>query len=174
MSMSPEELIRLYHEGLTRDGCAGPMWFMCVLIVVAFLMGCKQTEYIPVKEVHTEYVHSHDTVHHHDTTHTERETVIREANKGDSAMLAKYGIQLRENERLIMFLQKELERVAAVSYEHSHDSVMKGDSIPVPYPVEKKLTPWQQTKQDYGGYALVAVAGVILWIILRARRKLIS
>ena len=170
--MSPEELIRLYHEGLTREGCAGPMWFMCLLVVL-LLCGCR-TEYVPVKEVHTEYVYISDTVHHHDTTMTERETVIREVNKGDSALLAKYGIQLRDNERLILFLQKELERVSAVSIEHSHDSVAKGDSIPVPYQVEKKLTPWQQTKQNYGGYAMAAVVVAVIWIVLRARRKLIG
>ena len=44
------------------------------------------------------------------------------------------------------------------------------DSISVPYPVEKKLTKWEQAKVDYGGYALVAVIILLTLAIWLARR----
>ena len=75
--------------------------FVCAVFV---LCGCKKVQYVPVKEVHTIEKHTGDTLHHHDTTRIEKEMIIREANDGDSAMLARYGIRLKENERLILML----------------------------------------------------------------------
>lgn len=41
--------------------------------------------------------------------------------------------------------------------------------VQVPYPVERRLNRWEQTKQDVGGYAIVALAVVICvavaWLI---------
>lgn len=143
-----------------------------LLIVVIVLCSCKGEEYIPVKEVHTEYRYTTDTVHYHDTLRHEKETVIREANKGDSAMLARYGIQLRDNERLILLLRNELEHVKSEVFEHKTDTVCRVDSVPKPYPVEKELTAWQHAKVAYGGYALgICMAGFIVFI-LGLRKKL--
>ena len=54
----------------------------------------------------------------------------------------------------------------------------KTDSVKVrePYPVERELTKWEQTKMDFGGMFLggliaVVVSAVILWIVKRKRRK---
>ena len=44
------------------------------------------------------------------------------------------------------------------------------DSVPVPYPVEKRLGKWEQAKVDYGGYALVAVIILLTLAIWLARR----
>lgn len=145
------------------------LWFLA-FVLIFFLMSCR-TQYVPVKEVHTEYVAKTDTVHHHDSTHSEKETIIREVNKGDSALLAKYGIQLRDNERMILFLQRELESAHELILEHSHDSVAKGDSIPIPYPVTAELSAWQKVKVTYGGYAMGVVLLVAVGAVLWLRRK---
>ena len=42
--------------------------------------------------------------------------------------------------------------------------VSRTDTIRVPYPVEAKLTKWQQFKMDAGGYALASIAITILII----------
>lgn len=54
---------------------------------------------------------------------------------------------------------------------------VKRDSVdrPVPYPVERKLTRWEQTKQDVGGMFLggmvaAVVFAVLAWIVKRKRR----
>ena len=50
------------------------------------------------------------------------------------------------------------------------DSVEK----PVPYPVERPLTKWEQTKMDFGGFALGGVAVVlciaVAWLIKKFRK----
>lgn len=148
-------------------GCAGVVVFLAVLIVCALLSGCATTGE-PVREVHTVYDHQTDTVHTTDTVKSEKETIIREANAGDSLLLAQYGIRLRENERLLLFLQRELDVARSSQVESSHGSVARTDTVPVPYPVEKELTLWERTKVSLGGWALLAVIG---YAVLRIRLR---
>ena len=54
------------------------------------------------------------------------------------------------------------------------DSFVKRDSIPVPYPVERKLTKWEQTKIAWGGEAIIAVVIVffiIIWLIAKRLQR---
>jgi hypothetical protein len=53
---------------------------------------------------------------------------------------------------------------------------VRRDSVPVPVPVEKKRTWWEQTKIDVGGYAVTIIVIFILyrlmrWIIKRTRKE---
>ena len=50
------------------------------------------------------------------------------------------------------------------------------EKIRVPYPVERKLTRWERTKMELGGWAFGAlivavIAVVIMWLIYKKRRK---
>lgn len=150
-------------------------WYVLTVVFVALslltLMGCKEIQYVPVETVKTEYTHSTDTVHKIDTLTNEKETVIREVNKGDSALLAKYGIQLKDNERMILFLQRELERQKSQQTESKHDTVIQCDTIRVPYPVERKLSWWQQKKQDLGDFMLILLVLAGLYIVWRLIKK---
>ena len=157
---------KLKRSGRDLKGCLYGLITMVVILLMLLLTSCKSVKYVPVVEHHTEYITRTDTVHKIDTVNNEKETIIREANKGDSAMLAKYGIQLRQNERIILMLQRELEQQKSESYSHSSDTIIKVDSIQVPYPVEKKLTAWQHVKQDYGGWAIGLLLALVVIIIL--------
>ena len=53
---------------------------------------------------------------------------------------------------------------------------VRRDSIPLPVPVEKKRTWWEQTKIDVGGYAVTIIVIYVLcrlmrWIIMRTRKE---
>lgn len=53
---------------------------------------------------------------------------------------------------------------------------VRRDSIPVPVPVEKKRTWWEQTKIDVGGFAVTIIVIYVLcrlmrWIIMRTRKE---
>lgn len=53
---------------------------------------------------------------------------------------------------------------------------VRRDSIPVPVPVEKKRTWWEQTKIDVGGFAVAIIVIYVLcrlmrWIIMRTRKE---
>ena len=53
---------------------------------------------------------------------------------------------------------------------------VRRDSMPIPVPVEKKRTWWEQTKIDVGGYAVTIIVIYVLcrlmrWIIMRTRKE---
>ena len=139
-------------------------------VVLMMLTSCK-TQYVPVETVRVEHTHSTDTIERTNTVTNNKETVIREASKADSALLAAYGIRLKDNERLLLFLQKELEREKGKEVEHRTDTVIKVDSIQVPYPVEKKLGAWEQVKIGSVGFVAATVIVAVLLLIRWLRRR---
>lgn len=163
---------RIYGtENYGNAGCGGPV--LAIFLLVAFLFcGCKSIQYVPVETVKTEYIHNTDTVIKTDSVKSEKETVIREARPEDSVMIAKLGIKLQDNERLLILLQKELSDARCEVYESHTDTVIKTDSIQVPYPVEKQLGRFQQFCLDFGkimiggsiAAILFAVFCIIMWI----------
>jgi hypothetical protein len=128
--------------------------------------------YIPVETVRTEYQNHTDTVRMSDSVVIERETIVRQA---DSALINRLGLSLKEGEKAILVLQKQLERNMNMHYEHNTDTVIKTDSIQVPYPVERKLSKWEQVKMDIGGIAMgaciILCLSVIVLFIARVYRK---
>lgn len=132
-------------------------------------VGCAP-RVVTVPEYHYERHNTTDTVMMHDSILRERNTIIREA---DSAMLSELGIRLQQGERAILVLRKELERALSQQKEITHDTIIKTDSIRVPYPVEKKLTKWQQLKIGAGEIILFesCLIAVFLWLRFLVRRK---
>ena len=111
-------------------------------LLAMLLTGCKQVEYVPITEKHTEHHWHTDSVKERDSTHTERETVIREL---DSAAMAQYGIQMESNQKAWLVLQREMEqRLRELEHKEAVRDTVR-DSIPKPYPVEvvkTKTTGW--------------------------------
>ena len=140
-----------------------------VLTALLLCVGCAP-RVVTVPEYHYERHNTTDTVMMHDSILRERNTIIREA---DSAMLSELGIRLQQGERAILVLRKELERALSQQKEITHDTIIKTDSIRVPYPVEKKLTKWQQLKIGAGEIILFVscLIAVFLWLRFLVRRK---
>lgn len=146
------------------------IWIIIAVCIMLAMCSCKSIQYIPIETVRTEIVHQTDTVKQSDSSKTEKQTIIREARPEDSLMLARLGIRLQDNERLLILLQKELtETKRQLSSTHSKDSV-RTDSIPVPYPVPAQLTRWQIFCCDYGKVMLGATCiSIFLTIIIVIR-----
>lgn len=144
-------------------------------VVICLLLSSCKTKYIPVPEYHYSHSHSSDTIKQTDSVFNEKETIIRETNKSDSALLASLGIQLAEGQKAILILRRELESIKNEKNEVSHDTIIKNDSILVPYPVEGKVKPWEKVKLVsvgiVGTVITGALAGVVIWIRRRYRRK---
>jgi len=170
-----------YH-GMTEEermeaGCLHAAAFVVVffiaLLLCALMGGCTTTKYVPVAETHTEHHWHTDTVRERDSTHTERETVIREV---DSAVMARYGIQMERNQRAWLVLQREMENRLRELEHRSAQRDTVHDSVPVPYPVEvevpAELTWWQRARMSVGGVAMwvLAIAGLI-WATDKIGRK---
>lgn len=143
------------------------------LILSLLLSSCKSIQYVPIEKTKTEYITRTDTVNKIDTLISEKETIIREA---DSSLVAELGIQLKENERAILILKRELERKTSKEFEHTTDTFIKTDTIQVPYPVERKLTKWEQTKIDIGevciGMLILVAIILIVFILIRVYRRI--
>lgn len=144
-------------------GCFWSFLFCVILGLVLSLCSCQSVRYIPVETVRTEYRNHTDTVLKTDSIFREKETIIREA---DSSYIARLGLQLKANERAILILQKELEKQVKEESEYRTDTIIKTDSISVPYPVEKQLTKWQQMKMNIGGISLVMCIIFVIMLIV--------
>ena len=140
--------------------------------LTAFLLaGCVSTRYVPIETVRTEYKSITDTVVKVDSIKTEKTTVIREANENDSIMLTQMGFKLRANERLLIMMQNQLDEIKSSHKEVKNDTVIVGDTIRVPYPVEKHLTFFQRLAIDWFSYILIGCVLIFILLFIRAKLK---
>ncbi|MCM1333194.1 MAG: hypothetical protein NC248_11370 [Bacteroides sp.] len=149
---------------------AGILW-----LAVTALSGCTRTVYTPVPAVSTEHL-DHDreikTEVKSKVTSSLRERVERDTK----VTVNDQGDTLRTDTRLVYMRDRSLEREND-SLRRVIDSLscIRRDSVPVPYPVERKLNRWEQTKQDWGGFAITAVAAIIciavVWLAKKMRLK---
>ena len=141
--------------------------FILTMGIALFILSCK-TEYIPVESTHTEHHWHTDSVKEVDSVFHEKQTIIRQL---DSAAMAQYGIQLKNAERAWLVKSWELERQIESLQRLTAIRDTVRDSIPVPVPVEKKLTKWQQAKVDWGGWAMLGVLVIIILFFVFALRQ---
>lgn len=136
-------------------------WMALMLLSMAALMlsgGCTRKVYVPTEHI----VYSTDTVYEavlRVDSVIQRDSVAV-VQKGDTVLITRYRDRYRVKER------------TDTVYKAKTDSVR----VREPYPVERELTKWEQTKMDFGGMFLggliaVGVAAVIMWIVKRKRRK---
>ena len=134
-----------------------------LFFVLMSLTGCKTVKFVPVPEYHTLYKTRADTVWRMDSVRDVQWMTIREV---DSAQLAALGIQIKGLKNALLIERNKLLQQISNEKTHKVDTVMLRDSIPVPYPVEKRLTKWQRWKMDLGGWAMgVAAVLVVLFVV---------
>lgn len=126
-----------------------------ILLLASVCMSCRSIKYVPVETVKTEYK-TRDSIRY-DSIY-QRDSVYMQL-KGDSVYLYKY---------------KYLYRYLIIN---KTDTVLKADSIQVPYPVEKQLTRWQEIKIELGGWAfgiIISFALIIVGrLVCRWRKKIV-
>lgn len=127
---------------------------LSLLVFVLYMLASCRTEYIPVESVRYDSLYfarlEKDSIFIRDSVH------IRE--KGDTIFRDK-----------LKFVYRYVGKTDTVYIE-------KRDSVPVPYPVERKLTWWERKKLDYGGFAIelvfiYALYLLIRWMIKRTRKE---
>ena len=129
-----------------------------LLIVMALtalyvLVGCR-TKYVAVPEYHKEYINRTDTFLRSDTLFRLDSVVVR--MQGDTTVIEK----IRWQNRFVNV------------YKIKTDTIIKTDSVRVPYPVEKNLSKWQQFRLDFGGWAMGVLAlGIVFFFIRFFRGK---
>lgn len=124
-----------------------------IILLVLAVCSCTSVKYVPVETVRTEYKTRdsirYDSIYQRDSIYT----LIR----GDTVYKYK--------ER---YLYKYL-------FLNKADTVLKTDSVQVPYLVEKKLTKWQEVKIELGGWVFGVVIGfaliVVGWLVYKRVKK---
>lgn len=113
--------------------------------MLVVLAGCKSIEYIPVESVRSEVQYrdrlQRDSIHVLDSVFM----LVR----GDTVFRDRYRLIYRDK------------LIRDTAYIH------KVDSIQAPYPIEKKLTRWQQMKLELGGWVFAALLIIIAVCILK-------
>ena len=157
--MSEEKVYKRFFWAFTT--------FVLTMGTALFMLSCK-TEYVPVETSHTEHHWHTDSIKEVDSVIHERHTTIMQL---DSAAMAQYGIRLKNAERAWLVKSWELERQIENLQRLTAIRDTVRDTIQVPYPFEKKLSKWQQTKVDWGGWAMLGVLVVIILFFVFALRR---
>lgn len=188
--MTPDEYIRNVHNGFQQHGCGMPLIILCLIVAMGIVVGCRtikssekentdtsdsvRIEYIekivkvPVTVTVEVPVEQKDRMTNDSTSHLETSFAV-----SDASMIWIDGVA---------FLRHSL--------ENKPQKISRQDSVPVKEKetvkwktrrvtynktvmLEKQLTRWQQAKQDYGGWAIGILAGLIIIFILRQRNRFI-
>lgn len=135
----------------------GKQYFLFIVIAIPVLMvlhGCRSVvQYVPIETVRT------------DTVYLSRNSTISVVIK-DSLVIDR----TRDTVKVVQnrYVGEHIIRCDTVY-------VSRTDSIQIPYPVEKKLGRWEQTKVYYGGYAMAITAVAIFvfvgWMLYKIWRR---
>ncbi len=120
------------------------LYFMAMLVLLAMAVtSCRSVRYVPVETVKHDSVYFNKVVR--DSIHVKDSVLV--IVKGDTVTEFRYKYIYRDKAKTDTLY------------------VNRTDTIRVPYPVEARLTKWQQFKMDAGGYAIALIIITILVIV---------
>lgn len=114
-----------------------------IILLLSAIWSCRTTEYVPVEIVKTDttYINKvqRDSIYQLDSIYI--------LDRGDTVLITK-----------TKYLYKD---------RMVRDTVYRSrtDSIQIPYPVERKLTKWEQFRLDIGGWAMGGFIVIIIFLI---------
>lgn len=133
------------------------MW-VAILLLMWLFPSCTTTKYVPIETVRIDTLH-HTTIRVDSIKQTDS-ICIKEYMRGDTTYIdrTKYVYRDRVHNVIDTVMQTKIEEKQ------------------VPYPVEKKLSKWEQIKIDMGEVmigviAVIITAFAVWWIILKRRNK---
>lgn len=184
------------YDPMRRWGCSAliVLWLLTAALIVFVCLslgGCSPRMVHVPPEIRTEYKEA-DTAAIYERARLLFEAMFRRDVSSDSVIdrqtekvvLKENGDTARHDRERVIYVssrrEKELEHKLSQS-----DSIIsalrlqlesvKADSIPVPYPVVRELSRWEQTKMDFGGFALggvaVAMCIAVVWLARKFRIK---
>ncbi len=164
---------------------------LTLFALLAWVLAAGCTRYVPVETVRTEY-REKDNTELLEAVRSLTERLHQKERQVDSLMQSRNerlvlndnGDTLRHDLETIVYRSTHREKELEKLVKEQNDSIrkllrqlesVKADSIPVPYPVERKLSRWEKAQMDFGGMAIggvaVALCAAVAWIVKKRRRK---
>lgn len=132
-------------DGSARGGIMKRLTCIVLLVSAICFAGCRTTQYVPVETIKTEYK-TRDSIRHDSIYQRDSIYVI---DRGDTVYTYK-------DRYLYKYLH--INRI---------DTVIRTDSIQIPYPVEKALTRWQKAKIELGEWEFGVLIMLAIVLIIR-------
>lgn len=123
------------------------------LLSVVLLVGCTTTRYVPVPSVSVDSVYvdrwQRDSVYLHDSV------FVNQYSKGDTVFVDKVVTKYKYKDR----------------WRYDTVAIVRADTTNVPYPIEKDLGWWENTRM-YSFPVLVAIVAVLAFIVVWLARRM--
>lgn len=132
------------------------LYGIVVCILICLLSGCKSVQYVPVETVRTDSVYidrfQRDSIYQRDSVFVNRWTA------GDTVY---------QDKVVWKYVYRDKVKYDTVA-------ILRSDTVRVPYPVERRLTKWEQVRLNVGGWVIALVVITILvvvgWAIYKIRK----
>lgn len=125
----------------------GFLWGIMTCILISILTGCKSVQFVPVETVKTDSVYidrfQRDSIYQRDSVFVNRWTA------GDTVY---------QDKVVWKYVYRDKVKYDTVA-------ILRSDTVRVPYPVERRLTTWEQVRLNVGGWAIGAVIIFILIVV---------
>ena len=140
-----------------KDTLKGLLLGLLACAAMQLLWGCTATRYVPVPSVSVDSVYvdrfHRDSVYLHDSV------FVNQYSKGDTVFVDKVVMKYKYKDR----------------WRYDTISIMRADSVQVPYPVEKQLTKWEEFKHGFQwffiGVVMAAASWVVVWLMKKQKNK---
>lgn len=114
----------------------GFLWGIMSCILISMLTGCKSVQYVPLETVRTDSLYidrfQHDSIYQRDSVFVNRWTA------GDTVY---------QDKVVWKYVYRDKVKYDTVA-------ILRSDTVRMPYPVERRLTTWEQVRLNVGGWAI--------------------
>ena len=123
------------------------LYLIIPYIILISLAGCKSVQYVPMETVRTDSIYvdryQRDSIYQRDSVFVNRWTA------GDT---------IYQDKVVWKYVYRDKVKYDTVA-------ILRSDTINVPYPVECKLSKWEQLKLNVGGWAISIIIIIVLIIM---------
>lgn len=123
------------------------LYLIIPYIILSSLAGCKSVQYVPVETVRTDSIY---------VDRYQRDSIYQR----DSVFVNRWiaGDTIYQDKVVWKYVYRDMVKYDTVA-------TLRSDTINVPYPVECKLSKWEQLKLNVGGWAISIIIIIVLIIM---------
>ena len=116
-------------------------------IILSLLAGCKSVQYVPVETVRTDSIYA---------DRYQRDSIYQRYSVFVNRWIA--GDTVYQDKVVWKYVYRDKVKYDTVA-------ILRSDTINVPYPVECKLSKWEQLKLNVGGWAISIIIIIVLIVM---------